>query len=63
MLWAKKVLHWTKTPQDAIAILEELNNKYALDGRDPIHTAESCGPLDDLIVLGRSEPSSERFDI
>ena len=35
MLWAKKVLHWTNTPQDAIAILEELNNKYALDGRDP----------------------------
>ena len=35
MLWAKKVLHWTKTPQDAIQILEELNNKYALDGRDP----------------------------
>ena len=35
MLWAKKVLHWTKTPQDAVCILEELNNKYALDGRDP----------------------------
>ena len=35
MLWAKKVLHWTKTPQDAVLILEELNNKYALDGRDP----------------------------
>ncbi len=35
MLWAKKVLHWTKTPQDALEILEELNNKYALDGRDP----------------------------
>ena len=35
MLWAKKVLHWTKTPQDAVTILEELNNKYALDGRDP----------------------------
>ncbi len=35
MLWAKKVLHWTKHPKDAIEILEELNNKYALDGRDP----------------------------
>jgi deoxyribodipyrimidine photo-lyase len=35
MLWAKKVLHWTQTPQDAVLILEELNNKYALDGRDP----------------------------
>lgn len=35
MLWAKKVLHWTEKPQDALQILEHLNNKYALDGRDP----------------------------
>ena len=35
MLWAKKVLHWTNTPQEALEILVELNNKYALDGRDP----------------------------
>lgn len=35
MLWAKKVLHWTETPHDALKILEHLNNKYALDGRDP----------------------------
>lgn len=35
MLWAKKVLHWTQTPQEAVQILEHLNNKYALDGRDP----------------------------
>lgn len=35
MLWGKKILHWSATPQDALAILIELNNKYALDGRDP----------------------------
>ena len=35
MLWGKKVLEWTRTPQDAMAILIELNNRYALDGRDP----------------------------
>lgn len=35
MLWGKKVLHWTKRPEDATEILIELNNKYALDGRDP----------------------------
>ena len=35
MLWAKKVLHWSASPQEALAILVELNNKYALDGRDP----------------------------
>lgn len=35
MLWGKKILHWTKTPQEALEIMIELNNKYALDGRDP----------------------------
>jgi photolyase PhrII len=35
MLWGKAVLQWTGTPQDALRILEHLNNKYALDGRDP----------------------------
>jgi deoxyribodipyrimidine photo-lyase len=35
MLWAKKVLEWSISPADAYGILEHLNNKYALDGRDP----------------------------
>lgn len=35
MLWGKKVIEWTSIPQDAWAILIELNNKYALDGRNP----------------------------
>ena len=35
MLWGKKILEWTRSPQDALAIMIELNNKYALDGRDP----------------------------
>jgi deoxyribodipyrimidine photo-lyase len=35
MLWGKKVLEWSKTPAEAYAVLEHLNNKYALDGRDP----------------------------
>lgn len=35
MLWGKKVLHWSKSPQEASGILIELNNKYALDGRNP----------------------------
>jgi len=35
MLWGKKVLEWTATPEDALAVLIELNNKYAIDGRDP----------------------------
>jgi deoxyribodipyrimidine photo-lyase len=35
MLWGKKILEWSKTPEEALAIMIELNNKYALDGRDP----------------------------
>jgi deoxyribodipyrimidine photo-lyase len=35
MLWGKKVLEWSATPQEALATLIELNNRYALDGRDP----------------------------
>ena len=35
MLWGKKVLEWSRTPQEAMAILIELNNRYALDGRNP----------------------------
>jgi deoxyribodipyrimidine photo-lyase len=35
MLWGKKVLEWSSTPQEAFAHLVELNNRYALDGRDP----------------------------
>lgn len=35
MLWGKKVLEWTPSPQEAARILIELNNKYAVDGRDP----------------------------
>ncbi len=35
MLWAKKVLEWSESPEAAYRILELLNNKYAIDGRDP----------------------------
>lgn len=35
MLWGKKILEWSRTPEEALATLIELNNKYALDGRDP----------------------------
>lgn len=35
MLWGKKILHWTKSAHQALEIMIELNNKYALDGRDP----------------------------
>jgi deoxyribodipyrimidine photo-lyase len=35
MLWGKKILHWSPSPQEAFAAMVELNNRYAVDGRDP----------------------------
>ena len=35
MLWGKRILEWTPTARDALAAMIELNNKYAVDGRDP----------------------------
>jgi deoxyribodipyrimidine photo-lyase len=35
MLWGKKVLEWSTTPREAVERLIVLNDKYALDGRDP----------------------------
>ncbi len=35
MLWGKKILEWSATPENALETMIELNNKYALDGRDP----------------------------
>jgi deoxyribodipyrimidine photo-lyase len=39
MLWGKKILEWSADPRDALEIMIELNNKYALDGRDPNSTS------------------------
>jgi deoxyribodipyrimidine photo-lyase len=35
MLWGKKVLEWSRRPEDALQVLIELNNRFAVDGRDP----------------------------
>jgi deoxyribodipyrimidine photo-lyase len=35
MLWAKKVLEWTGSPREAARVLVRLNDRYAVDGRDP----------------------------
>lgn len=49
MLWGKKILHWTQTPEEALEFMIHLNNKYGLDGRDP---NSYCGIL---WVLGRTD--------
>jgi deoxyribodipyrimidine photo-lyase len=35
MLWGKKILEWSRRPEEALHVMLALNNKYALDGRDP----------------------------
>ncbi len=35
MLWGKSIIGWTENPERAMRLLEHLNNKYSLDGRDP----------------------------
>jgi deoxyribodipyrimidine photo-lyase len=35
MYWAKKILEWSESPEDALKIAMFLNDKYELDGRDP----------------------------
>uniref|UniRef100_A0A3Q3QA39 Deoxyribodipyrimidine photo-lyase n=1 Tax=Monopterus albus TaxID=43700 RepID=A0A3Q3QA39_MONAL len=35
MYWAKKILEWTSSPEDALSIALYLNDRYELDGQDP----------------------------
>ncbi len=35
MLWGKKILEWSTCAEEALDVMLELNDRYALDGRDP----------------------------
>jgi hypothetical protein len=35
MLWGKKIIEWSETPEEAHAAMVRLHDVYALDGRDP----------------------------
>ncbi|MGZ8411892.1 MAG: deoxyribodipyrimidine photolyase [Gemmatirosa sp.] len=39
ILWGKKFLEWTREPEEALAHMLHLNNRWALDGRDPNSTS------------------------
>ncbi|GIX01754.1 MAG: deoxyribodipyrimidine photo-lyase [Thermogutta sp.] len=47
MLWGKKILEWSPTPESALETMIELNDRYALDGCDPNSYTGICW------VLGR----------
>ncbi|HRX78286.1 MAG: deoxyribodipyrimidine photolyase [Planctomycetaceae bacterium] len=35
MLWGKKIFEWSASARESLDVMIELNNKYALDGRNP----------------------------
>jgi deoxyribodipyrimidine photo-lyase len=35
MYWGKKIIEWSRWPEEALATMIYLNDRYALDGRDP----------------------------
>ena len=35
MLWGKKILEWSRTPQEALRVMMTIMDRWALDGRDP----------------------------
>lgn len=35
MYWGKKIIEWSKTHEDALRLMIDLHDRYALDGRDP----------------------------
>ncbi|HEO71661.1 MAG TPA: deoxyribodipyrimidine photolyase, partial [Candidatus Hydrogenedentes bacterium] len=50
MYWAKKILEWTPSPEEAFDIALRLNDRYELDGRDPngyVGVAWSIGGVHD----------------
>ncbi|MFN3197662.1 MAG: FAD-dependent oxidoreductase [Bradymonadia bacterium] len=36
MTWCKALQQWARTPQDALSLALDLNDRFALDGRDPV---------------------------
>lgn len=35
ILWGKRFLEWTRTPREAVEMMLHINNRWALDGRNP----------------------------
>jgi deoxyribodipyrimidine photo-lyase len=57
MYWAKKILEWSETPEEALHTALYLNDRYELDGRDPngyVGCAWSIGGVHDRAWFQRS---------
>lgn len=75
MLWGKKLLEWSPTPDQALRRIARLNDRYALDGRDPVSVANFMWilglhdrPFPERAVFGKvrsmsSERTAKKFDL
>lgn len=76
MTWGKAVIGWTRDAAEAMAVLVDLNHRYALDGRDPasyLGILYCLGGFDQAFqpeqpILGKVRPRpteelSKRFDV
>lgn len=64
MYWAKKILEWTSSPQEAQEIAIYLNDRYEMDGRDPngyVGVAWSIGGVHDRAWTERPVFGKVRF--
>lgn len=64
MYWAKKILEWTESPEQALKIAIYLNDKYEMDGRDPngyVGCAWSIGGLHDRAWFERDIYGKVRY--
>ena len=48
MTWGKAIPYWTESLDKSLHIAQKLNDKYALDGRDPSSIVEFNGATDCL---------------
>jgi deoxyribodipyrimidine photo-lyase len=65
MLWGKKFVEWTRAPEEALELMLHLNNRWALDGRNPNSTSGITWVLgrydhawQERPVLGKVRPMS-----
>ncbi len=64
MYWCKKILEWTKSPEEAQEITLYLNDKYEIDGNDPngyVGVAWSIGGVHDRAWSERNVFGKIRF--
>ena len=64
MYWAKKILEWSESPEEAMRIAVLLNDRYELDGRDPngyAGAAWSIGGVHDRPWMERSVYGKVRY--